>query len=71
MVREAKQPKRVHACPHCLNKFSKKCSRDAHARAVHEKWRDMVSHCQTVHERRRDHKCPHCSSRFGKANNTV
>ena len=55
---------------------------DAHARAVHEKWRDnkcphcsslfgrkdaMVRHCRVVHERRRDHQCPHCSSRFGEA----
>ena len=40
MVKEVKQPKRVHPCPHCLTMFSKKCHRDAHARAVHEKWRD-------------------------------
>ena len=40
MVREAKQPKRVHSCPHCLTKFSRPSERDAHARAVHEKWRD-------------------------------
>ena len=45
MVKEAKHP-----CPHCLTKFSKKSNRDAHARAVHEKWRD--------------YKCPHCSSLF-------
>ena len=68
--------------PHCLTKFSSPSTRDAHARAVHEKWRDykcphcsslfagkgdMVRHCRVVHERRRDHQCPHCSSRFSAA----
>ena len=42
MVKVAKQPKREHPCPHCLTKFSRPSTRDAHARAVHEKWRDSV-----------------------------
>ena len=54
MVREEKQRKRAHLyvypCPHCLTKFPSPSARDAHARAVHEKWRD--------------YKCPHCSSLF-------
>ena len=50
MVKEAKQPKRVHPCPHCLTGFRSPSERDRHARAVHEKWRD--------------YKCPHCSSLF-------
>ena len=46
MVREAKQPKRVHPCPHCLTKFRSPSHRNAHVRAVHEneKWR----HCSPV-----------------------
>ena len=40
MVREGKQRKREHPCLHCLTKFSRPSERDAHARAVHEKWRD-------------------------------
>ena len=40
MGKQAKQPKRVHPCPHCLTKFQSPYHRDAHARAVHEKWRD-------------------------------
>ncbi len=38
MGKEAKP--RVHPCPHCLTKFPSPSARDAHARAVHEKWRD-------------------------------
>ena len=45
MVKEAKLTKREHPCPHCLTKFRSPSTRDAHARAVHEKWRD--------------YKCPH------------
>ena len=71
MVKEAKQPKCEHPCPHCLTKFLSPSDRDRHARAVHEKWRDhkcphcsslfaaksaMVQHCRVVHERRRDHQ---------------
>ena len=43
MVKEAKQPKREHPCPHCLTKFRSPSHRNAHVRAVHEneKWR----HC--------------------------
>ena len=50
MVREEKQRQRAYAypCPHCLTKFRRPSERDAHARAVHEKWRD--------------YKCPHCST---------
>jgi len=48
MVKEAKQTKRAHPCPHCLAGFRSPSERDRHARAVHEKWRD--------------YKCPHCSS---------
>ena len=57
MVKEAKQPKREHPCPHCLTNFRSPSTRDAHARAVHEKWRD--------------HKCPHCSSRFAAKSDMV
>ena len=52
MGKQAKQPKRVHPCPHCLTKFQSPYHRDRHARAVHEKWRD--------------YKCPHCSSLFAQ-----
>ena len=70
MVREAKQPKPEHPCPHCLTKLTSQSKRDKHAHAVHEKWRDykcphcsslfaaksdLVRHCRVVHERRRDH----------------
>ena len=57
MVREEKQRKRVHPCPHCLANFQSPSKRDAHARAVHEKWRD--------------YKCPHCSSLFAGKSNMV
>ena len=75
MVKEGKQPKREHPCPHCLTGFRSPSERDRHARAVHEKWRDykcphcsslfaqkgdMVRHCRVVHERRRDHACHYC-----------
>ena len=42
MGKEAKQllKQLKHACPHCLTKFRTPGERDAHARAVHEKWRD-------------------------------
>ena len=42
MVKEDKQPKRAHPCPHCLAKFQSPSQRDTHARAVHEKWRDYA-----------------------------
>ena len=49
MVKEAKQPKRAHPCPHCLTKFRTPCERDRHARAVHEKRRDHVcGYCKGV-----------------------
>ena len=74
MVKEGKHP-----CPHCLTKFSKKSNRDAHARAVHEKWRDYKcphcssrfgtssnrdAHVRALHERCRDHECEHCAATF-------
>ena len=40
MVREGKQRKRVHPC---RTNFPSPSQRDAHARAVHEKWRDCIS----------------------------
>ena len=48
MVREAKQPKRAHPFPHCLTKFQSPSKRDAHVRAVHEKWRDYKSSAPTA-----------------------
>jgi hypothetical protein len=41
--REAKPRKCAHPCPHCLTKFPSPSARDAHARAVHEKWRDYYA----------------------------
>ena len=76
MVKEAKLPKREHPCPHCLAGFRSPSTRDAHARAVHKKWRDfkcphcpgvafgrsnhLKTHIETVHEKRRDHVCGYC-----------
>ena len=34
MVKEGKQPKREHPCPHCLTMFPSPSHRDRHARTV-------------------------------------
>ena len=43
MVKEAKQPKRAHPCPHCLTKFP------SPSKIVHEKRRDHACpYCKGV-----------------------
>ena len=54
MVKEAKQPKRDHACPYCPSAFGTKST--------------LKTHIETVHEKRRDHVCVYCKGvAFGTA----
>ena len=56
MVKEAKQPKRVHPCPHCLTKFQSPSKSY------------LKTHIEVVHEKRRDHVCGYCKGvAFGRA----